>query len=339
MAPCAPSPTSSRRPSPASGAAGSSTPSPSGTIAVSLFVLGAFLTVASNLNEVVDRWAEKVRVTFFLADGLEATSATAWSAGSATIRRWSRWSSCRARRPWSASAPSSATCARCPTTSGENPFPASLEVALRAGRQSPEEVRRLVQAFEKAPGVQEVQYDLLWIERLSTAARLVRGVGALAGRHPRAGRRVHDLERDPPDRLRAPGRARHHAPGGRHARLREGAVRDGRHAAGRPGRARRGRAPLGGLPRARRRSDGRLRPDGPRGGAACRGRLSWLLVVGGMGVGVVGSLVSLGRSRRSASCTLARASRTCTSCPARAGGGACGSGRAPAGGCASGASA
>ena len=42
-----------------------------GTIAVSLFVLGAFLTVASSLNEVVDRWTQKVSVTFFLADGLE----------------------------------------------------------------------------------------------------------------------------------------------------------------------------------------------------------------------------------------------------------------------------
>ena len=32
-----------------------------GSIAISLFVLGAFLTVASNLNVVVERWAEKVR--------------------------------------------------------------------------------------------------------------------------------------------------------------------------------------------------------------------------------------------------------------------------------------
>src|SRR6185295_6771905 len=42
-----------------------------GTIGVSLFVLGAFLTVASNLNAVVTRWTEKVQVTFYLEDGLE----------------------------------------------------------------------------------------------------------------------------------------------------------------------------------------------------------------------------------------------------------------------------
>jgi cell division protein FtsX len=67
-----------------------------------------------------------------------------------------------------------------PEDLGENPFPACLEVSLKAGHQSPAEVQRLVHAFEKAPGVEEVQYDLLWIQRLSTAVRLVRGVGRLS---------------------------------------------------------------------------------------------------------------------------------------------------------------
>ena len=84
-------------------------------------------------------------------------------------------------RRWSASAPSSATCETLPDDLGENPFPASVEATLRPGRESPEEVQRLVAAFEKAPGVEEVQYDLLWIQRLATAIRLVRGVGALLG--------------------------------------------------------------------------------------------------------------------------------------------------------------
>lgn len=152
-----------------------------GTIAVSLFVLGAFLTVASSLNEVVDRWTQKVSVTFFLADGLEphireslvnrlrddpaVESIEVVSREQALDRFRTLFRDLRTL----------------PDDLGENPFPASLEVALRAARQSPDEVRRLVQEFEKAPGVQEVQYDLLWIERLSTAARLVRGVGALLG--------------------------------------------------------------------------------------------------------------------------------------------------------------
>jgi cell division transport system permease protein len=68
-----------------------------------------------------------------------------------------------------------------PEDLGENPFPASLELTLRADRQSPAEVERMAKAFTGVPGVREIQYDLLWIERLATGVRLVRGVGAFLG--------------------------------------------------------------------------------------------------------------------------------------------------------------
>jgi cell division transport system permease protein len=68
-----------------------------------------------------------------------------------------------------------------PEELGDNPFPASVEVTVRPERQSAADVERLVRAFEGAPGVREIQYDLLWIERLSTGVRLVRGVGAFLG--------------------------------------------------------------------------------------------------------------------------------------------------------------
>src|SRR5512144_2290353 len=41
-----------------------------GTMAVSLFVFGAFLVVASNLSSVVSEWSRKIQITFFLEDGL-----------------------------------------------------------------------------------------------------------------------------------------------------------------------------------------------------------------------------------------------------------------------------
>jgi cell division transport system permease protein len=152
-----------------------------GTIAVSLFVLGAFLTVASNLNQVVDRWTRKVRVTFFLADALEPhirdslVNRLQEDPAVESVELVTREQALERFRTLFRDLRT------LPDDLGENPFPASLEVALRSARQSPDEVRRLVREFEKAPGVQEVQYDLLWIQRLSTAARLVRGVGALLG--------------------------------------------------------------------------------------------------------------------------------------------------------------
>ena len=152
-----------------------------GTIAVSLFVLGAFLTIASNLNEVVARWSRKVQVTFYLTDGLETPirdSLAGRLKDDAAVESVEVVSRAQALERFRALF---RDLQALPDDLGENPFPASVEATLRPGRESPEEVQRLVAAFEKAPGVEEVQYDLLWIQRLATAIRLVRGVGALLG--------------------------------------------------------------------------------------------------------------------------------------------------------------
>jgi len=151
------------------------------TISVSLFVLGAFLTVAANLNEIVARWTQKVQVTFFLADDIEdrirkilenrlkddvAVESIEVVSRAQALERFQRLF--RDLRTL-------------PEDLGENPFPASIEVTLRSGHRAPDEVQRLVHAYERAPGVQDVQYDLVWIQRLSTAVSLVRGVGGFLG--------------------------------------------------------------------------------------------------------------------------------------------------------------
>jgi cell division transport system permease protein len=152
-----------------------------GTIAVSLFVLGAFLTLASNLHDVVTRWTQKVQVVFYLEDGIEGRLRESLEnrlKGDPAVEGMTFVSRAEALDRFRALFRDLRTL---PDDLGENPFPASLEVSLRADNQSPREVQRLVHDFERAPGVQEVQYDLLWIERLATAVRLVRGVGLFLG--------------------------------------------------------------------------------------------------------------------------------------------------------------
>jgi cell division transport system permease protein len=151
------------------------------TIAVSLFVLGAFLSLASNLAEVVTRWSDKVQVTFYLQDQLpdepRESLAGALRADPAveSVVYVSREEALRRFRALFREMRS------LPEDLGENPFPAALEVTLRPARNSAEDAQRLVLAFRRAPGVEDVEYDLLWIQRLSTAVRLVRGAGAFLG--------------------------------------------------------------------------------------------------------------------------------------------------------------
>ena len=146
-----------------------------GTMAVSLFVLGAFLTVASNLNEVVARWTRKVQVTFYLDDKVEdriramLVDRLKDHPAVDTLELVSREQALERFRSLFHDLRS------LPEDLGDNPFPAAVEVTLKGDHQSPAEVQRLVHDFEHA------QYDLLWIERLSTAVRLVRGLGAFLG--------------------------------------------------------------------------------------------------------------------------------------------------------------
>jgi len=267
-----------------------------GTIAVSLFVLGAFLTVASNLSHAVTRWTQKVEVTFYLKDGLEG------HIRQSLIDRLHEEPVVDEVRPVSREEALEHFRAlfrdlrTLPDDLGENPFPASLEVTLKPDRQSPDAVRALVQTYQAAPGVADVQYDLLWIQRLSTAIRLVRGVGAvLGGILVLAGvftisnviRLTVYARQDELDIMRLVGATQAYVKG---PFVVEGMLQGG----------------LGGLV-----SVGllwvafrMLAPDAVaasdllgRAVVFLPASLCWAVVLGGMVVGVVGSLVSLGRSR------------------------------------------
>jgi cell division transport system permease protein len=152
-----------------------------GTIAVSLFVLGAFLAVASNLGGVVARWAQKVQVTFYLTDRAspdERDRLVAQLAADPAVQSAAFVSREDALQRFRSLFRDMRTL---PDDLGANPFPASIEVTVRPGRQAADEVRRLAAAYEQAPGVEEAEYDLVWIQRLTTAVRLVRGVGLFLG--------------------------------------------------------------------------------------------------------------------------------------------------------------
>jgi cell division transport system permease protein len=152
-----------------------------GTIAVSLFVVGAFLAVAGRLAEVVSHWTEKVQVIVYVEDRIEPRVLDSLEnrlRGDPAVDALELVSREQALARFRALFRDLSSL---PEDLGENPFPASLEVNLRAGHQSAVEVERLARAFRDVPGLREIQYDLLWVERLATGVRLVRGLGMFLG--------------------------------------------------------------------------------------------------------------------------------------------------------------
>jgi cell division transport system permease protein len=62
---------------------------------------------------------------------------------------------------------------------GDNPLPASFEVKLQGGSETG--VDLLLAELRQLPGVADVRYDREWLQRLSRAIGMVRGVGVVLG--------------------------------------------------------------------------------------------------------------------------------------------------------------
>jgi cell division transport system permease protein len=153
------------------------------SIGVSLYVLGLFLLLVFNLNILVDSLGHDMQVQIFFtetASGKEIDSLRATLQSDPSVATVQLISSEEARRRFQENFPA---LGGLPDTLGGRVFPASLELILSEGHRTPDAVVRLARAYERAAGVDEVRYDLGWIQRMSALITLVRrggyGIAAL----------------------------------------------------------------------------------------------------------------------------------------------------------------
>jgi cell division transport system permease protein len=149
------------------------------TIAVALFVLGAFLIATANLERLGREWSNSAELSVYLADNITPVERTA-------IERALATGSAVASHQYISKADAlvrfKKTFADLSTTVeglGDNPLPASYEVRLRAGSETG--VDLLLAEVRQLPGVADVRYDREWLQRLSSAVAVIRGVGLVLG--------------------------------------------------------------------------------------------------------------------------------------------------------------
>ena len=151
------------------------------TIAVSLFILGVFLTVSMSLNELMEGWASRVQLSLYLVeDASEADREEVERVLSrgAEIESFDFVSRDEAIARFQSYFPELDTL---PDVLESNPLPASFEVQVAADYRAPDRVRTLARRLGALGGVSEVDYDLLWIERLTGIIELVRIIGLTIG--------------------------------------------------------------------------------------------------------------------------------------------------------------
>lgn len=150
------------------------------TIAVSLFIGGAFLLVSGNLSAAVERWRGEMRVVIYLrpntseADLRRLAAEAARAPGVISVEPVT---AAAARRRFREIAPGLAE-----LVAGwqEEPLPASLEIGLEA--RTPAGRTAWLDGWRRRPEVTLVDDDREWLGQLETVVAVVRAVGlALVG--------------------------------------------------------------------------------------------------------------------------------------------------------------
>jgi cell division transport system permease protein len=148
-----------------------------GTIAVALFVLGAFLLGTSNLDRLVAEWGRAAEMSVYLDDAATAEDRAALekllepgdvvdrvefvSKGEALSRFKQTFSDLGS----------------VVDSLEDNPLPASYEVRLSGGASAASDAESLAATLRSASGVADVRFDRQWLDRLHASARLIRIVG------------------------------------------------------------------------------------------------------------------------------------------------------------------
>ncbi len=152
------------------------------TIALALFVLGAFLVVTRSLDRLMSTWSAAAEMSVYLRDDAsdeQRAAIEAAIAGSPIIERRELVSKDEAARRFRRDFPDLAPAAAGLAT---NPFPASFELRLRAQRVAASELRQLARTMTQMTGVADVRYDQQWLDRMARIVGVLRWIGiGLAG--------------------------------------------------------------------------------------------------------------------------------------------------------------
>lgn len=149
------------------------------TIAVALFVLGVFLIGTANLERLGREWSNSAELSVYLTDNVTDSQRAA-------IERILATGNIVASHQYLSKADAVARFKKTfkdmsgtLESLGENPLPASYEVRLRPGAENA--VDLLLAEVRQSPGVADVRYDREWLQRLSSAVLVIRGVGFVLG--------------------------------------------------------------------------------------------------------------------------------------------------------------
>jgi cell division transport system permease protein len=152
-----------------------------GTIAISLLIFGAFVLLSINVRTWIQEWGQTLSISVYLKDGIdeatrERVRTTISNLQGAEIKGYI--SKEKALQDTKGMLGSQAGLLDGMT---RNPFPASFEVAFRNAERSTFQPKRIKEALEKVPGVDEVQYSEQWLDQFEGLLYVLKVAGLAIG--------------------------------------------------------------------------------------------------------------------------------------------------------------
>jgi cell division transport system permease protein len=151
------------------------------TIAIALFVLGAFLVVTANLERLADQWSGAAELSVYLADDISDADRAALEGDLRADPAVERVDYVDKRAALARFTQTFPDLAATFDTVHENPLPASFDVRLRASWNAQSSLDPLVARLRGAAGVSDVRYDKEWLDRLTRGVRMLRLIGFALG--------------------------------------------------------------------------------------------------------------------------------------------------------------
>lgn len=150
-------------------------------ICLSFFILGIFLSLSNNLRYTAKQIAQNMQVIFFLQENISPEEKKAIEnrlKNSEIIAKFNFVSSKEAAQRFKEKFPE---LTRIVDSLEFNPFPPSIEVTFNQKSTSSHQIQSLLNEIKNASGVEEVQYNLKWVERVQAFGRLLTAIGFFLG--------------------------------------------------------------------------------------------------------------------------------------------------------------
>src|SRR5882672_2287834 len=146
-------------------------------ITLAALVLGCLLLVTWNLDQLLTQWTTASEFSVFLRDDASSEQRGSIETSidqSGVVQKREYVSKAEALARFRSQF---ADLAALTTDLGDNPFPASLEVQVRADAEQNGQADALVKRVAALPGVADVRYDREWLARVSSGLGALRGAG------------------------------------------------------------------------------------------------------------------------------------------------------------------